>query len=63
MPATYFVAYRYSQRGYAVDGNTVVTLDKVIENEDDVRTLEAYLAREKGVDSDDLGLISVSPLS
>jgi len=63
MSATYFIAYRYSQGGYVVDGNTVMTLDEPIESEDDVRAFEAYLANEKAVSPDEFGLTCVNSLA
>ena len=59
--ATYFLCYRYTEPRYneIVDGNTVVHLSETIQDESDIRSLEASIADELGVDASVLGLTNI----
>ena len=59
--ATYFLAYRYIKPRYGeiIDGNTVIHLSGMIEDESDVRSLEASIADGIGVESSALGLTNI----
>lgn len=56
---TYFIAYRYQQGDYTIDGNTVLSLARPIKDEADVRQVESMIAREKGVPARDFGLTNL----
>lgn len=55
----YFFAYRYQEGGYTIDGNTVITLDRAVTTEDDIRSIEAMIAKDKGVGPESLGLLNI----
>ena len=59
--ATYFLCYRYAEPRYSdiVDGNTVVHLSGTIQDESDIRSLEASIADGLSVDAAGLGLTNI----
>ena len=59
MTCSYFIAYRYAQRGYVTDGNTVVEQADPIVNESQLRLLEQQLASSVGVPPESLGIVNL----
>ena len=59
---TYFVAFRYQRGDSVVDGNAVIKRERGLVTERDVREVEALLSRERLVEPELLGLISICRL-
>ena len=59
---TYFLVFRYMRRGEVHDGNTVMSFERPIATESDIRSIEAELATERGVDAGELGLTNLVSL-